>query len=215
MNREKNPPTISAKVFEWLPGFDDGTTLVRQAVPSSQRFDVLSSYAAAQKRYDAINNEWDCCEGFSPDAAIDDDLEDVIEYTTTAYGEIDPEHHAIPPPPPVESLDNTSAPNSTSYTAPPTSEGADIESPVFYPSEPLETLSNFYGFVPPLPLPSGTSLEFREGAQCTKLLHWLGDGQFPETFLTTAQGCLSYEFLHDLIEGKRTHSDKSDLDKSN
>jgi hypothetical protein len=185
LNRQRNPPTRSAKVFEWLPSDDGPDVVVRRAVPSNQRFDVLSSYTASQKRYDAFSNEWDCCDALSPGDIVDDDMEDVIEYTMT-QGEIDPEIQEIPPPPPPDNVDTPSAPNSCSTVAPTRSEGGESEDYTVYPSEPLEVLWKFYGFVPPLPLPTETSSNFREGAQRTKLLYWMGEENFPDSFVKSS-----------------------------
>ena len=37
LQRERNPPTTSAKVYEWLPGLKDSPILVRELVTKSMR----------------------------------------------------------------------------------------------------------------------------------------------------------------------------------
>ena len=68
VNRTRKPPTVSAKVFEW-----DAPEFRRTAVFRDQREDTLERYSSAQKRYDPIANEWDCCYEFGPDDPDSDD----------------------------------------------------------------------------------------------------------------------------------------------
>ena len=58
IQRERQPPTANAKVFEWLE--DDHGIFQRTAVAKVERTDVLSNYGRNQKRYNAFLNEWDC-----------------------------------------------------------------------------------------------------------------------------------------------------------
>jgi hypothetical protein len=210
LNRARNPPTRSAKVFEWLASDYDPNVLVRRPVVSSQRFDVLSSYTASQKLYDAFSNEWDCCKELSPDATLEDDMEDVVQYST-AHGDIDPETQDLPPPAIVHT---PSAPSTSSTVAPPGSEEGEDEEYTIYPSDPLEVLCKFYGFVPSLSLRTGTSSGFREEGDWQKLLHCIGERNLPDAFVTS-QARASYDFLLAFIEGKRPHGEKWDLDRSN
>ena len=58
IQREYQPPTAKANVFEWLE--DDSGEYQRTAVVKAERTDVLSNYGRNQKRYNAFFNEWDC-----------------------------------------------------------------------------------------------------------------------------------------------------------
>jgi hypothetical protein len=75
--RLRNPPKISAKVFEWIE--DDNGNLCRQAVSKKMREDTLDSYLASQIYYDPIENEYDCCiehDSGAPGGPMDDDDDD-------------------------------------------------------------------------------------------------------------------------------------------
>lgn len=61
-DRERNPPTTSAKVYIWTP--DDSGTLVRELVCRRERADTLALYAEDEIKYDSFSNEYDCCEDF-------------------------------------------------------------------------------------------------------------------------------------------------------
>ena len=58
IQREHQPPTANANVFEWLE--DDFGNFRRSAVVKAERTDVLSNYGRNQKCYNAFFNEWDC-----------------------------------------------------------------------------------------------------------------------------------------------------------
>ncbi|KAG6849446.1 hypothetical protein H0H93_008472 [Arthromyces matolae] len=73
LNRERKPPTVSAKVFEWEESDTGSNIWVRRQVLKSERGETLSRYSAAQKRYDSFLNEWDCCEPLGPDLSDDED----------------------------------------------------------------------------------------------------------------------------------------------
>jgi hypothetical protein len=75
--RLRNPPKISAKVFEWTE--DDNGNLFRQAVSKKMRKDILDSYRVCQIHYDPIENEYDCCVEYdsgAPGGPLDDDDDD-------------------------------------------------------------------------------------------------------------------------------------------
>ena len=76
---------MSAKVFEWVCSDDDPDKYECRPVLKHNRFEVLSLYTTEQKKYDAILNEWDCCNEFAPNETLDPDLEDVIEYHHVDY----------------------------------------------------------------------------------------------------------------------------------
>ncbi|KAF8809169.1 hypothetical protein BYT27DRAFT_7095022, partial [Phlegmacium glaucopus] len=79
--RLRNPPKVSAKVFEWL--VDDNGDLYWQAVPKKMHEDILNSYLAHQIYYDPIENEYDCCEEYdsgTPGGPLDDSDSDNVSW---------------------------------------------------------------------------------------------------------------------------------------
>ncbi|TEB24363.1 hypothetical protein FA13DRAFT_1638791 [Coprinellus micaceus] len=63
-NRSREPPTSSARVFVWERSDDPSMLYERVPVVARFRAETLGTYGIAQKRYDAISNEWDCCDEF-------------------------------------------------------------------------------------------------------------------------------------------------------
>jgi hypothetical protein len=62
LSRMRQPPTKTAKVFEWPE--DEFGCRYRTGVSVKMREDVLNSYAPDEIRYDPLRNEYDCCEEF-------------------------------------------------------------------------------------------------------------------------------------------------------
>ena len=60
--RMKDPPTKTAKIFEWVR--DEFGYLYRIGTSVKMREDVLNSYAPHEIIYDALRNEYDCCQEF-------------------------------------------------------------------------------------------------------------------------------------------------------
>ncbi|TEB31093.1 hypothetical protein FA13DRAFT_1709939 [Coprinellus micaceus] len=73
-SHEREPATRSTKVFVWELSDDPFFLFQRNPTPSKWRVDTLLSFSDNQKVYNAIHNEWDCCEAFSePDDDSDDE----------------------------------------------------------------------------------------------------------------------------------------------
>jgi len=49
LNQERNPPTVSAPVFEWVPCDDEPSQLVRKAVLKAERVNTLGYYGVNQR----------------------------------------------------------------------------------------------------------------------------------------------------------------------
>ncbi|TEB18777.1 hypothetical protein FA13DRAFT_1648062 [Coprinellus micaceus] len=79
-SREREPATRSAKVFVWELSDDPFFLFQRNPTPSKWRVDTLLSFSDNQKVYNAIRNEWDCCEAFGEP---DDDSDDEQSYDTS------------------------------------------------------------------------------------------------------------------------------------
>jgi hypothetical protein len=50
LNRERNPPTVSAEVYEWDWSEEDPLVLVRTRIPKKSREDTLQGYESSQCR---------------------------------------------------------------------------------------------------------------------------------------------------------------------
>ena len=59
LSREKQPPTTSARVFEWIKNWEG--EYICEEVSRKDRSDVLGSYISDVTRYDAFMNEWHIC----------------------------------------------------------------------------------------------------------------------------------------------------------
>jgi len=67
LNRERNPPRVSAEVYEWDWSEEDPLVLVRTRIPNKFREDTLDGYEHSQCRYDSFKNVWDVCQWFDLD----------------------------------------------------------------------------------------------------------------------------------------------------
>jgi hypothetical protein len=223
---ERNPLTVSAKVYEWNPSIEDTTVLVHEPIMKNSRFEVLSMYAPEQKRYDLWRNEWDCCYEFQPNATLDDDMEDVVGYSGSGCDEIDPHNHNLSPPlvsspfgpltsvermmdappeapAPLPSAGDILAGDETSF------ELADI-----YKHETIEILAQHYGFVPPLPLPLTLSDALPKKDR-ERLMHTLGVTIVDKGFFSLAIARIVFDFIQKLVEGGRPEVEMWDLEDRN
>ncbi|TEB16195.1 hypothetical protein FA13DRAFT_1650836 [Coprinellus micaceus] len=86
-SREREPATRGAKVFVWELSDDPLLLFQRNPTPTKWSVDTLLSFSEKQKVYNAIRNEWDCCEAFGePDEDSDDDDSYSPAKTTPALG---------------------------------------------------------------------------------------------------------------------------------
>ena len=81
LSREKQPPTTSARVFEWIVNREG--EYVCEEVSRKDRSDVLGSYTNDVMRYDAFMNEWHICKvwGDRPESQDDEDDDDLELYS--------------------------------------------------------------------------------------------------------------------------------------
>ena len=73
LNRERNPPTVSAEVYEWDWSEEDPLVLVCTRIPKKSREDTLEGYESSRCRYDSFKNVWDVCQWFNLDDEKDGD----------------------------------------------------------------------------------------------------------------------------------------------
>jgi hypothetical protein len=60
LSREKQPPTVNTRVFEWTPN-GAGEFVFEEIVTKPRRREVLNDYRGKQRRYNAFLNEWHVC----------------------------------------------------------------------------------------------------------------------------------------------------------
>jgi hypothetical protein len=97
----------AAAVFVWE--LDDDKILVRRAISRGDVEDEFLKFGNEQRRYDAIRNEWDCYEGWAPNAISDEDRENGYLY---------PDDDDILPPGPDPPRHRTPTPMYTSHFTP-------------------------------------------------------------------------------------------------
>ena len=233
LNRERQPPTRSAKVIEWVQPINGGNQLIPEEKRVAERVDILEMYEDKYKRYDSFNNTWHICEEFGANQPSTwQELEDyrmfLGNYTDEEREEIEQMRLGDEPPP----ISNTPlrAPtppiNLEPYIA------TDLPSDHFQADNNLrqtsslellqigicETLYEHYGLIPPVPIPQSLSKFSEKDGQ--RFGRWLGldtDGK-PEVrrqFEASDIARLSLQFLKLLIAGQRPSSDYWDLSPSN
>ena len=67
LNHERNPPTVSAEVYEWDWSEEDPLVLVCTCISKKSRGDTLEGYETSQCHYDSFKNVWDVCQWFDLD----------------------------------------------------------------------------------------------------------------------------------------------------
>ncbi|KAF8063149.1 hypothetical protein FPV67DRAFT_1672188 [Lyophyllum atratum] len=198
LNRERQPPTTSAKVFIWESSDSDPKVWVRVPVLRADREDTLEEYAGTQSRYDSFSNEWDCCYEFGPGADDEDEdnhrflaghedfddheLDDPSQQPAPPYIDLPCPRVLTPPPQPAQNSDaqslhiprfhpihlNTAAVQEGSTRSLSQSSKADA-----LQQEMLEVLHLHYGFTPPLPLPNAVPAVLSEN-EYKKMIRVLG-----------------------------------------
>ena len=223
--RARDPPTISAKVFEWNWTLDEPSQLVREPVLKSMRFETLGNYTANQKRYDPFTNEWDCCEELDPGVTVDDDDEGLVLFRRPGQDREPlqdipniPPRLPTPPTPPAPPSPPTLPVLVASPSLPPENvmdtEDPDPDLAGIHSYEAIEILAQFYGFTPPLPLPSTPATKFDEKDQ-KNFKRLLGLTILQEDLFATCLATLAKDFAHKLVGGRRPEADEWDLVSEN
>jgi len=174
LNRERNPPRVSAEVYEWDWSEEDPLVLVRTRIPNKSREDTLDGYENSQCRYDSFKNVWDVCQWFDLDdetggdspATMDTRDDDLVETWGGGHdwsqdgGEIDGDDddydaadeqaaHATH----ISNRVNELSTTQNAICWPTTPFRSEIEMDLtanLHPFELLQHLQIFQGFVPPL-----------------------------------------------------------------
>lgn len=201
LGRERQPPTVNTKVFEWTA--EQGSKiLVRTPVFKSECFDTLARYGPSQKRYDPVENEWDCWETLG-EWYRDDPDDDTWDYDLWggrgSNGGNSPDQQYTDPPPRMQP------------SPPPEPVRSDGDYNMFPEYEAHELLTQFYGFRPPLPLPvlPKCSLDI------TLFLRILGLTDSSKGISDSEIWPLSATFLNTLCKGEAPPSVIWDLSRDN
>jgi hypothetical protein len=213
--RLRNPPKVSAKVFEWTE--DDNGVLCRQAVSRKMREDILNSYPECQIYYDPIDNEYDCCVEYDSGAPggpfnNDDDDDDSMSW----YGddmEVNQADDRIlsarVPSPDVEindswNLQSTEAPNP-------------ISSDNFI-AEVHRILFMHFGYTPLIPVPTFHDPFLKTESERRRFMRFVGIGwqNFLDSACETSQISAAATFVRSLCtKGSSISADEWDISRNN
>jgi hypothetical protein len=73
LSRMKHPPVTSCPIYVWdWNDDDDNLRFERTRVRNDDRLSTLNEFSSNQKRYNAFDNEWDCCRQWGEDPEQDD-----------------------------------------------------------------------------------------------------------------------------------------------
>lgn len=167
--RLRNPPKISAKVFEWTE--DDNGVLCRQAISTRMREDVLCTYKEYQIYYDPIENEYDCCDEYNsgaPGGFLDDDDDDLSWYGNDVdTNQADDNRFPLPrvPSPEVEIDDSWNLQSVETF---------DPKSPDNFIAEVHRILFMQFGYTPLVPVPTFQSLVLETDSERRRFMRFLG-----------------------------------------
>ncbi|KJA14090.1 hypothetical protein HYPSUDRAFT_209003 [Hypholoma sublateritium FD-334 SS-4] len=201
--RERQPPVKSAKVFHWIK--TSAGHFVREAVSKKWREDTLADYSAKQKRYNSFDNEWDCFTDFGSDDECDsDDVDDADigffindEEVSEANAPYDPSP-PLPPNRDPHEYNSDWLQTSTVITA--------------FEEEIIDIAQKFFGFVCPLPAPSGPPVAPNNQKNVLKLLGLSWDKSVD--VFKQPRALLAFDFVRRLC-AKWSISDEWDLSRGN
>ena len=213
--RLRNPPKVSAKVFEWQD--DDNGDLCQQAVPMKMCEDVLSTYPAYQIYYDPIENEYDCCEeydsGASGGSLEDDDTDDGVSWDDVGVDMNQADDNRIlpsrVPSPDVETSDTW---NLQSVEAP------NPKSPDNFIAEVHRILFVHFGYTPVIPVPTFPEPVLKTQPDRRRFMRFLGIDTKVELIpaFETAQISAAATFIGCLhTKGSSISVDEWDLSREN
>ena len=172
--REKNPPDTNTKVFVWRK--DEKGEYRRESFYRAENAKTIGDFGENQKFYDAFSNEWDCCYEFG--LPSDNDVDDA---------DIDEDY--IPPDLPLTIAPTSASDSDRSFRVPrPANISFDWQD-----FETSKLLYDFYGFVPPLPLPAepSTIVEWQRNLLSTVV----GLTRNDEEFYSSPVASFALEFL--------------------
>ena len=217
LDRLRNPPKTSAKVFEWIE--DDNGVLYRQPVSKKMREDVLGSFKASQIYYDPIDNEYDCCEeydsgapGGPSDADDDADDDDAVWYGNDVDTNQANENRIPSPRVPSPELEIDDGWNLQSVETP------DPKSPDNFIAEVHRILFMHFGYTPLIPVPTFPSPILKTESDRQRFVRFLGIGwqDHLNPAFETPQISAASNFVRGLhTKGSSISADEWDLSKNN
>ncbi len=151
LQREKQPPAKSAKVFHWAKD-SSGNGYVREQVSKKWRQDILGQYSSNQSQYDSYFNEWDCCSELGSDDELEEEEESSEDTLFEDYDEMNVESPVTQTTP--IGLDVHLDPDGDNEEGPPCY--SQPEDAAYSPSidgleeEVLEEAHIYYGFILPI-----------------------------------------------------------------
>jgi hypothetical protein len=195
-NRERNPPKRRVKVYIWEEDRNSKDGYRRVLVSQQNNEYYLDDFSSTQKVYNAIFNEWDCCEEMGDEKSdsdagsdfnedYDDDLTNVHDSTTKVdypeFTELPSNDDFLSRSLSTTSTTSNSASSGSSnlqasslnqlptpfHSSPPSRKDPDYELD-FY--DAFELLQDFLGYVPSLPLPTRVRLHERLSENQVKTL---------------------------------------------
>ena len=216
LNRERKPPTLSAVVWQWDWSGDGTIELVRTRVPKNLREEALDRNPD-QCRYDSVSNCWHVCDYFAPDLPDDDDDDDYGGGGDSGNDDMDMD--VVPDRDAVDAFIDKRIDQPTNRLfalgiTPSSDQGPEVD----LRHEPncidiLKYMTSFYGFVPPLPIPSTDSvpIEKKDWDDCLKSVG-LKNGNHPPLpgltgpivdFVRRLNGGCALQFEWDILPGNR------------
>lgn len=215
LQRLRNPPKVSAKVFEWV--VDDDGALVREAVPKKMREDVLGNYPDRQIYYDPIENEYDCCEEYDsgvPGESFDDNDSDYGDFSwgdnDVDVGRLDDDRllSARAPSPDIEIEDSWHSSTAT----------FDPMSPENFTAEVHRILYLYFGYTPNIPVPRYQNPVLKSEIEMRRFVRFLGItwDHLPLALLGTDQISAAATFVNQIsTKGSSISADVWDLHREN
>ncbi|KAG6905969.1 hypothetical protein DXG01_016612 [Tephrocybe rancida] len=217
LNRERKPPKASAKVFIWEADESNPTHWVRVPVRKIDREQTLGEYSGEMSRYDSFTNEWDCCEEFGPPEREDEDfgVTDFLREDSPVDPTLDTEapfpdlgpRPLTPPAQPAQILDAERY--HVPHFLPVTKSGLSLSlvppGPAdLWQQEVLEILFVYYGYTPPLPLPTSAPRPPMGIPERRKLVRLLGlSWDQSEQFVASPAASLAKAYLDEVISHTR------------
>jgi hypothetical protein len=188
---------VSAQVYEWEKISDNPMRWKRSLVQKKFRDETLDFYEESQKIYHSISNVWDCCEEFGRP----------VRYEVESYPE---------PMEPVDIPVNEDYPldkRIRSPSPPPLSDEHD-SSGIAEQNDLVNTLSCYYGFVPPPPIPHQQipSIPPNERKKFLHIVGFIGDD---DPIFTLPLGKIAIDFIRTISTKHRASEELWDLRRGN
>lgn len=187
LNREKNPPFVSAAVYVWEWDSETPPKFVRTLIPKKDRSETLEDARPGEARYDPFCNEWNICSEWvdesyeESDWGADEETREELhqgrdERGSNALLATSPDQTILPIPAISTTTSVSSMAGAPAMPSVPRSPSIPTTSPAMPPGEHtllgdsltpvplgefeksrlevLETLTKYYGFLPPRGLPT-------------------------------------------------------------